>query len=125
MGATLELNRSIAPEFGTCFFFRPYKGTHLYELCRQNGLLKEQEEVNNITSNRIRPFIKLTNVSERECIRWNRKIRLYLITQTFKYQCALFWRTERGARKLLLPFLVIHIVLVSAKVYCEERIKKY
>jgi len=78
MEETLGLNKQIEPDEGTCFFFYPYKGTKLYSICKENNLLKEEDEMINITNYNSRPSIKMDPKLEKDCILFQKKISLYL-----------------------------------------------
>ena len=41
---TLDLNRDLRPEFGKCFYFYPYPGTKLRQLCEDYNLLRDDIE---------------------------------------------------------------------------------
>ena len=123
MQETLELNKRIAPEFGTCYFFHPYKNTYLYELCEKNGLLKSDAEMRDITSNYSRPFIKLTGMAENDCIKFQKKLTFYFFTQTLKYRCRGFLSSNRGIKRLSLVFLITHIFIKGVKLYYIDYIK--
>ncbi len=124
MNSTLNLNKKIAPEFGTCFFFHPYKGTQLYDVCKEYKLIADEEKLYEITSNYVRPFIKLTRISERECICFQKKISLYFFIQTFKYRCKAYNSSRRGIRKVLLLWIVIKLLFKGIKLYYSDYLKR-
>jgi len=80
---TLKLNMMAQADNGICTFFYPYRGTELYRLCQRDGLLKE--EASQITNYNTRPAIRLIGMSEKACIRYQRKITNYLVSQAVKY----------------------------------------
>jgi len=121
--ATLELNKKISPEFGTCFFFHPYKNTYLYELCEKNGLLKSDAEMYDTTSNYSRPFIKLTGMAEKDCIKLQEKFCFYFFGQTLKYRCKVFISSNTGIKRLLLISLIMRILIKGVKLYYIDYIK--
>ena len=41
---TFALNLELRPDFGKCFYFYPYEGTKIYQLCLQYGLLSDNIE---------------------------------------------------------------------------------
>ncbi len=47
---TIKLNAQIEPDISVVSIFFPYRGTHLYEVCVQEGFLKE-EDIKNIPKN--------------------------------------------------------------------------
>ena len=123
MQATLELNKKIAPEFGTCYFFHPYKNTYLYELCEKSGLLKGDAEMHDITSNYSRSFIKLTGMAENDCIKFQRKLTFYFFIQTLKYRSRVFLSSNTGIKRLLLILLIMRILIKGVKLYYIDYIK--
>ncbi len=42
---TIKLNAQIKPDISVVSIFYPYRGTHLYELCRQKGFFKEEKNL--------------------------------------------------------------------------------
>jgi radical SAM superfamily enzyme YgiQ (UPF0313 family) len=47
---TIELNRKIRPDFMSASIFTAYKGTKLYEVCKENGWLDEQRSLGSFYS---------------------------------------------------------------------------
>ncbi len=82
MMETLQLNRKIASNMGICTFFYPYKGTELYRICREENLLKNEEEMIEITNYNTRPSVKMTAKQEEDCIYFQKKISDYLNRQS-------------------------------------------
>ena len=80
MEQTVEINRLMRPDSGMIFFFYPYPGTELYDLCEANDLLN-YEEMAKVDSFMERPVIKLTNCSDEDCIKANRRLFLYFKTK--------------------------------------------
>ena len=78
MGETLALNKRIAPDNGQCTFFYPYRGTHLYRVCEDQGLLVDEEQMLEITNYNTRPAIRMTKDLEHDCMRFQRRIQDYL-----------------------------------------------
>lgn len=76
MQKTLELNRTIKADTGVCTFFYPFKGTELYNVCRKKNILKSEEEME--CSYHVKPNIKLTHVTEEECVAMQREIMCFL-----------------------------------------------
>lgn len=84
MNNTLLLNKKVRPNDGVCTFFYPYKGTRLYGLCEENGLLKDEAELMKTTNYNTRPSIKLAPAVERQCLSFQKKITAYLYRQSLK-----------------------------------------
>jgi len=81
MKDTLELNKKIGSNKGVCTFFYPYKNTELYNICRDNDLLKSEDELLKLTNYNTRPAIKMTPEQERDCVYFQREISFYLWIQ--------------------------------------------
>jgi anaerobic magnesium-protoporphyrin IX monomethyl ester cyclase len=73
---TLEINREIGADTGVCAFFYPFRGTELYRLCKKDDLLKEE---NTRTDCNSAPNIKLTRVSEEDCIHIHHKLMKFFM----------------------------------------------
>jgi len=82
MNETLELNKAIQPNGGTCFYFFPYPGTHLYNLCEESGLLLESSKEMSGYFDGI--SIKLTHARQNICKKIYNNLRLYLLTRSLK-----------------------------------------
>jgi radical SAM superfamily enzyme YgiQ (UPF0313 family) len=121
MHATLSLNRKLRPEFGTTFFFHPYKGTHLHQVCSENGLLKPAQDERVITTNYAKPYIKLTHVSEKQCMWFQKRMQLFFFAQTVKYRLKLYWSRHRLMGTLLLPLALARLVIMGARVFLKDR----
>jgi radical SAM superfamily enzyme YgiQ (UPF0313 family) len=78
MRDTLELNRRAKPDGGVCTFFYPYKHTQLYRIAQENGLLRSDEEMADITNYNTRPAIKMDAQTERQCVQIQQEIADYL-----------------------------------------------
>ncbi len=97
MKDTLELNKVIGSDKGVCTFFFPYKNTELYNICRQNNLLKSEDELLDMTNYNTRPAIKMTPEQERDCVYFQREISLYLWNQEM---LAVTSKMPAGAQKI-------------------------
>lgn len=74
MKETLKVNKKIKPDLGICTFFYPFPNTKLYDLCKKENLLLDQEEILNINNYNFMPSIKLTPGIKRKCIKIQKKI---------------------------------------------------
>ena len=81
MEETLELNKAIQPDNGAVFYLYPYPATKIFEICKENNLLLNQEEQKGVSGYLEGPAIKLTNCSVSDCIDTYRKIKLFLISR--------------------------------------------
>jgi len=81
MQETLEINKIIQPDNGAVFYFYPYPGTKLFEICKENNLLLSGDEAKKVSGYFEGPAIKLTNCSVEDCMNIYRKIRLFLVSQ--------------------------------------------
>jgi len=61
MKETLKINRIIKPDMGIVFYFYPYPGTKLFNICKENNLLLSDEENKKISGYLEKPAIKLTH----------------------------------------------------------------
>jgi len=81
MEETLELNKTIKPDNGAAFYLYPYPATKIYDICKENNLLKNEGEQKGVSGYLEGPAIKLTNCSVEDCVKEYRKIKLYLISR--------------------------------------------
>jgi len=122
---TLDLNKKIKPEFGTCFFFRPYLGTKLYDVCEERGLLLDNV-MYEVTSNYTRPLIKIEDISIKEAINIQKRFAFYFYYRTFLYRCREFLSKQQGIKKVLIIIVIGKLILKGAKLYIVDYFgKKY
>jgi radical SAM superfamily enzyme YgiQ (UPF0313 family) len=122
MKMTLNLNRKIKPQFGTTFYFHPYIKTRLHEICSENSLLKK--DINSITSNYSRPFIKLTGMSEKQCRRFHLRMQIYFFLQACRYRLSLYWNRRKGIARLGIAIAVSRLILTGLQVWFEDQLRK-
>jgi len=79
---TLKINQLIKPDNGVVFYFYPYPGTKLYDVCRDNNLLLSEKESGQISGYFEKPAIRLTNCKNEDCVKVYKKMRLFLISQS-------------------------------------------
>ncbi len=77
---TLKINKAIQPDNGAVFYFYPYPATKLYDICKENNLLLNEEK-EGVSGYFEKPAIKLMNCSVEDCVKMYRKIKLFLISQ--------------------------------------------
>lgn len=82
MEETLKINQIIKPDNGVVFYFYPYPGTKLFDICRDNNLLLSEKESGHISGYFEKPAIKLTNCKTEDCMKIYRKMRLFLISRS-------------------------------------------
>lgn len=80
MDKTIAINKKIRPSSGQAFFFYPYPGTELYNLCKENGLLMP-EKMKQVSGYKESPIIKLTNCKEKECVKSQENLQLYFMAR--------------------------------------------
>ena len=88
MKETLKLNKLIKPDGGLCSFFTPYKRTRLYEVCKENNLLLENDEIMDIPSYYSSPTIRMSHELKALCINIHKKISMYLAYRTMIWNIA-------------------------------------
>ncbi|MCP4130827.1 MAG: B12-binding domain-containing radical SAM protein [bacterium] len=87
---TLNLNKEVAPVWGSCSYFVPFKGTKLYEICHENNMLPNEDELFEIKGYKIGPAVKLSSEHKKDCIEFREKIINYLDEQKRIYMSAKF-----------------------------------
>lgn len=106
---TINLNLSLQSGSGTCFYFFPYPGTRLYELCSESGLLMDNIDAKSGYFEG--PALKETHVSHKETRKNFQALQLFyyyrlLIFHTdvplFMDKCAL--AIMFMVRKAIFPF---------------------
>lgn len=79
---TFNLNLRLRPDFGKCFYFYPYPGTKLYQLCAENDLLS-----NNLES--VSSYFENPSLNE-HFVRHNDLRRYFELMQIFFYTRLVF-----------------------------------
>ena len=64
---TITLNKKIKPNFIVVFIFYPYPGTELYDICKQNGWLKDEITTSYLTPKSI---LNIPTLSEKEILNY-------------------------------------------------------
>jgi hypothetical protein len=59
---TINLNKQVKPDQVAVFYFYPFKGTKLYDVCKEKGLLTDKENTNYITDS----ILDLSTISKYE-----------------------------------------------------------
>lgn len=121
---TVRLNRRMRTDLGTVQFFRPYKSTELYNLCKEQGLLKSEEEMLGIISNFEKPFIKVTGMTEKECILFQKIISFFFFIQLSKYRCGAFLKRTKGLQKAGIVVIIIKLFFKGTKLYYGDYVNK-
>ena len=125
MKETFKLNKEIMPsDGGVCTFFYPYKGTELYKICKQKQLLKNVDEMMEITNYNTRPSIKMTVKQEKDCIYYKKIITRYFYRQCYQTEIThLFSEMPSGMKKYFLSvcyfmyYQVRTILLINPLLY--------
>jgi anaerobic magnesium-protoporphyrin IX monomethyl ester cyclase len=94
---TLDLNLELQPNLGKCFYFYPYPGTRLRELCADYGLLLDGLE--SVSGYLEAPSIKEVFMSHREMKKY------FELMQSFFYARLIFSRMG-------IPFLLLERILL-------------
>lgn len=72
---TIELNKQVKPDQVAVFYFYPFKGTKLYDICKENDLLNDKENTNYITES----VLDLPNISQYDLRRKYNEFYKYVI----------------------------------------------
>lgn len=81
MAQTVQLNKDIRADRGQCSFYYPFPGTQMYELCKKNNLLLEQDSILNLTNYNSQPAIKLVNTTKEQCLHYQGQLVNYFANQ--------------------------------------------
>jgi radical SAM superfamily enzyme YgiQ (UPF0313 family) len=74
---TLKLNKKIKPDWGVCTFFYPLPGTKLYDICKKEGFLSAERQLDMPTNYNTYPLIP-TSLRQREaCIKTQKQLTKY------------------------------------------------
>ena len=122
MQETLELNRKIKADFGICTFFCPFPGTELYEICKREGMLKEdhlRDLVNNFNTS---PFLHQTSQKKEDCVKAHKRINNFLKWQELQSKHDEFKAEHTTSKSMLhlLRLLVIYSLHRFSSPYAEN-----
>ncbi|MGR3220983.1 MAG: B12-binding domain-containing radical SAM protein [Candidatus Anammoxibacter sp.] len=122
MQETLELNRKIKADFGICTFFCPFPGTELYEICKREGMLKEdhlRDLVNNFNTS---PFLHQASQKKEDCIKAHKRINNFLKWQELISKHDEFKTKHTTSKSILhlLRLLVIYSLHRFSSPYAEN-----
>jgi len=81
MRDTLCLNKKVKPTMGAVFYFYPYPGTRLFNICKEYDLLSDKME--GLSGYLEKPAITLTHCTEKDCIQEYNRLRLFLVSCGF------------------------------------------
>ena len=94
---TVRINKKIKPDDGVCTFFYPLPGTKLYEMCREEGLLCSERDLEMPTNYNTYPLIP-TSLGQREaCIKTQKELKKYFKRTTIR---KIHRRVARNRRKI-------------------------
>ena len=62
------------------FYFYPYPGTGLYNLCLENNLI-DPDKMQDVSGYREKPVVKMTVETKKSCIRSQQKLLLYFLSR--------------------------------------------
>ena len=80
---TLVFNKRIGTDCGSCTFFYPFPNTKLFDICKEKGLLKDEQELQ--SNFNTRPMIRLLPQQEKETIKIHKKLQHYFAWRDIKY----------------------------------------
>ncbi len=79
MQDTLNLNLELQPNFGKCFYFYPYPGTRLYQLCLDFGLLRG--DIENVSGYLEAPSLKEIYITHNEIKKYFEQLQVFFYAQ--------------------------------------------
>jgi anaerobic magnesium-protoporphyrin IX monomethyl ester cyclase len=74
---TLKINKKIKADDGVCTFFYPLPGTKLYEMCKSEGLLRSERELEMPTNYNTYPLIPDSLRQRKACIKTQKQLKKY------------------------------------------------
>jgi radical SAM superfamily enzyme YgiQ (UPF0313 family) len=74
---TVKINKKIKPDDGVCTFFYPLPGTTLYEMCKREGLLRSERDLEMPTNYNTYPLIPDSLRQRKACIKTQKKLKRY------------------------------------------------
>jgi len=101
---TLLLNKQLNPDYGKCFYFYPFPGTNLFDLCIQYGMI--ENNIENMSGYLEGPSLKPLFMTTRETTRIFEKINMYFSVRLIVSKMNLPWVVER---------LIINIFLIFSE----------
>jgi Fe-S oxidoreductase len=101
MEETLALNQRLRPNFGKVFFFYPYPGSRLYQICEENSLLREGYD--QVSGYLEAPALEETLVSHAEIRRQMERLQLFFYFRLGSAKAHLSAFAERLCFRLVSP----------------------
>ncbi len=98
---TWELNRQLRPDIGRVFYFYPFPGTQLYQLCQTYGFLPENLE--NVSGYLETPVLKAVFMSHAEMRAIFQKMHVYFAMRIIFSKLGISETLETYLFKLILP----------------------
>jgi radical SAM superfamily enzyme YgiQ (UPF0313 family) len=81
---TVKLNKKIKPDDGVCTFFYPLPGTKLYEICREEGFLGSERELEMPTNYNTCPLIPTSAQQREACVKTQKQLKRYFKKTTMR-----------------------------------------
>jgi len=101
---TLNLNKQIQPNTGTCTYFYPFPGTALFNICKRDGFL-DDIDIENLPSNyNTRPIISRTDKEKKDCVQVMKKMNAYFEWQNLKHKVSSY---KKGHFAVALAFYTV------------------
>jgi anaerobic magnesium-protoporphyrin IX monomethyl ester cyclase len=79
---TVKLNKKIKPDDGVCTFFYPLPGTKLHEICKREGLLRSERELEMPTNYNTYPLVPDSLRQREACIKTQKELMKYFKRDT-------------------------------------------
>lgn len=77
---TIELNKKIKPDEVAVFYFYPYKGTKLYDICKEEGLLSNKQTTNYVDKS----ILNMPQITQYQLSRLYNEFYRFVINQQLK-----------------------------------------
>lgn len=108
---TFELNKTIRPDFGKCFYFYPFPGTKLYQLCVNYGLLQEDYDL--VSSYLKKTSIKEIHVTHKEIKKYFELMQLYFYVRIVSSKIKILKPFEKIINLIMFMFRTPFYILLD------------
>ena len=112
---TISLNKQVAPDQIAIFYFYPYPGTELYEICRKEGFLGSKHSASYVSES----VLSLPTIGSRELERLYTKFYRYMITREIQSFHPFLRYPLKIANTVLGRFLGRNAIELVMKIYLK------